>query len=116
MRKCVLALFVFVLSLALLPAIEAYAADDPYWPQSMYDNIEKTIMDNVPEVKDADGQYIYKTVDGTFTYSVKLTDFEPRKSIEDVFSARPSGSGSMLTRREVDDWTWAFRAAPSGRG
>lgn len=111
MRKFVSALFVLLLSLALLPAIEAHAADDPYWPQSVYDNIEKTITDNVPKVKDANGQYIYETVDGTFTYSVKLTDFQPRKSIEDVFSARPSGSGSILTRREVDDWTWAFRAA-----
>jgi polygalacturonase len=102
---------VFVFSIVLLSAVSVSAADDPYWPQSIYNKIEKTILDNVPEVKDVNGQYIYETVDGVFTYSVKLTDFAPRKSIEDVFSARPSGTGSMLTRTEIDDWTWAFRAA-----
>ena len=111
MRKSIF-LVLFVLLLALLPMMGVHAtADDPYWPQSMYDHIEKTILDNTPKVKDAGGQYIYETVDGTFTYSVKLTDFTPRKSIEDVFSARPSGSGSILTRVEVTDWTWAIRAA-----
>gem|GEM_PF-1600064 len=89
----------------------AQVADDPYWPQSMYDHIEKTVMDNAPIVRDANGQYVYETVDGVFTYSVKLTDFPSRKSIEDVFSARPSGTGTILTRLEVDDWTWAIRAA-----
>ncbi len=86
--------------------------EDPYWPQSMYDQIEKTVQDNVPVVKDADGEYIFETVDGTFTYSVKLTDFAPHTSIEDVYEARPSGEpGSVLTHVEVEDWTWAFRAA-----
>ena len=113
MKKSLFSLWfiLLVLLLAFLPVIGVQAADDPYWPQSMYDHIEKTVLEKAPRVKDVGGQYIFETVDGTFTYSVKLTDFPSRKSIEDVFSARPSGTGTILTRTEVDDWTWAFRAA-----
>ena len=115
-HKHVLILFLAIIMLvslspSLIAAAESSMADNPYWPMSMYNHIEKTVLDNAPKVKDSGGQYIYETVDGTFTYSVKLTDFPSRKSIEDVFSARPSGTGTILTRVEVDDWTWAFRAA-----
>ncbi|MCL2164735.1 MAG: glycosyl hydrolase family 28 protein, partial [Oscillospiraceae bacterium] len=116
--------YVFVLlalSLVLLP-IKAYSAvDDPFWPQSEYDKIESRILDNVPVITDDATSYKFTVVDadGTrkeITYSVNLTDsqFAPyvRTSVEEYYTARPGGAaGSLIVRDNVEDWTWAIRAA-----
>ncbi|MCL2146638.1 MAG: glycosyl hydrolase family 28 protein, partial [Synergistaceae bacterium] len=115
-RKCVFAFL--ALSLVLLPVKAHSAVDDPFWPQSEYDRIENRILGNVPVVTDDASGYKFTVVDadGTrkeITYSVKLTDFTPRTSLEDVISARPAGTGTgrILTRTPIEDWTWAFRSA-----
>ena len=114
-RKCIVTLI--VLLFALLTTMAAFGADDLYWPQSEYDKIEKRIMDNVPVVTDSGGVYKFTVMENNLrreiTYSVKLTDFAPRTSEEQFISARPAGTGtgSILNKRNVEDWTWAFRAA-----
>lgn len=124
-EKCkrVLALFLSVnLSLSLMVTGAAAqklststASEDDYWPQGMYDRIEQTVMNAAPEVMDAGGKYVYKTTDGTFDYAVKLTDYQPHKSIEEVFEPKLDEKGTrvgtILKKVEVDDWTWAIRAA-----
>jgi polygalacturonase len=111
------------LAIALLVSVSAVAAlaapengDDPYWDQTRYDSIEAAVMANVPKVLDADGKYIYQTVDGTFEYSVSILDSKfnghLKASNEEYYVAR-SGYTNQAVRADqmVVDYTDVFAAA-----
>ncbi|MDR1378335.1 MAG: Ig-like domain-containing protein [Synergistaceae bacterium] len=70
----------------------------------------------MPQVLDTDENYVFKTVKGTFTYSVKITDPKfatyLRKSKEQYYVGRAEDPKQAVREtQDVDDYTNVFKAA-----
>jgi polygalacturonase len=98
------------------PGPAVFADDDPYWNQRKYDEIEKAVTANAPEISDASDSYGLKTTDGAFSYWVRITDSKFSGLVRDVTEEYYAANGETLNQairqnQTVADYTKVFEAA-----